>query len=66
MRYPSADSLNSATDYAYTYEYIIQQEGHLLNVIDWDLTQYPVFEFLQFLLAHGCLVTNDEILVTNY
>ena len=35
-------------------------------MIDWDLTQYPVFEFLSFLLAHGCLLTNDKILVTNY
>jgi hypothetical protein len=66
MRYPSAESLNSATDYAYSYDQIISMEGHLLDVIDWDLTQYPIFEFLNVLLAHGCLLETDEVLVTNY
>lgn len=37
MKYPSADSLNSATDNSYTYENIIQVEGHLLAVISWEL-----------------------------
>jgi methyl coenzyme M reductase beta subunit len=37
MKYPSADSLNSATDNSYTYNDIIQQEGHLLSVISWEL-----------------------------
>jgi hypothetical protein len=37
MKYPSADSLNSATDNSYTYENIIQVEGHLLGVISWEL-----------------------------
>jgi hypothetical protein len=31
MRYPSAESLNSATDYAYSYDTIISMEGHLLD-----------------------------------
>jgi hypothetical protein len=66
MRYPSAESLNSATDYAYSYDQIISMEGHLLDVCDWDLTQYPIFEFLNVLLAHGCLLQSDEVLVTNY
>jgi Cyclin, N-terminal domain len=51
MKYPSADSLNSATDNSYTYENIIQIEGHLLAVISWELLQYPIFEFLNFFLA---------------
>jgi len=62
MKYPSADSLNQATDNAYTYDLIIAMEARLLNVINWELLQYPVFEFVNFFLAQGCLFPNDEIL----
>jgi hypothetical protein len=51
MKYPSADSLNSATGNAYTYDAIIKMEGYLLTIINWELLQYPVFEFLNFFLA---------------
>jgi len=59
MRYPSADSLNSACDYKYSYDKIVDMEGYLLEVINWDLSQYTVFEFLNFLLAHGCVLETD-------
>lgn len=62
MKYPSADSLNSATDNAYTYEIIIAMEAKLLNVMNWELLQYPTFEFINFFLAQGCLFPNDHIL----
>lgn len=62
MKYPSADSLNSATDNAYSYDLIIAMEARLLNVINWELLQYPVFEFINFFLAQGCLFPNDYIL----
>jgi hypothetical protein len=51
MKYPSADSLNSATDNAYTYEIIIAMEAKLLSVMNWELLQYPTFEFINFFLA---------------
>lgn len=35
MKYPSADSLNSAASNTYTFDQIIETEGHLLQVIDW-------------------------------
>jgi len=38
MRYPSADSLNSACDYKYSYDKIVDMEGYLLEVINWDLS----------------------------
>lgn len=62
MKYPSADSLNSATDNAYNYDKIINMEAKLLNTINWELMQYPVFEFLNFFLAQGCLFSTDRIL----
>jgi len=37
-------------------------EARLLNVINWELLQYPVFEFVNFFLAQGCLFPNDQIL----
>jgi hypothetical protein len=62
MKYPSADSLNSATDNAHSYDLIIAMEARLLSVINWELLQYPVFEFINFFLAQGCLFPNDQIL----
>ena len=62
MKYPSADSLNSAANNAYTFDQIIEMEGHVLRVIDWQLLQYPVFEFINLFLAHGCLFEGDVIL----
>jgi hypothetical protein len=37
MKYPSAESLNSATDNSYSYEMILQMEAHLLDTINWEL-----------------------------
>lgn len=62
MKYPSADSLNSAASNAYTFDQIIDMEGYLLQVIDWQLFQYPVFEFINLFLAHGCIFESDMIL----
>ena len=63
MKYPSADSLNSATDNAYSYEKIVAMEAKLLSVIDWDLMQYPTFEYLNFFLAQGCFFSTDSVLL---
>lgn len=62
MKYPSADSLNSATNNAYSFDLIVQGEAKLLQSINWELLQYPVFEFVNFFLAQGCLFPNDKIL----
>ena len=37
MKYPSAESLNSATDNSYNYEKIVAMEGYFLSVISWEL-----------------------------
>ena len=35
MKYPSADSLNSATNNQYDFDDFIDMEGHILRIIDW-------------------------------
>jgi len=62
MKYPSADSLNSATNNQYAFDDFIEMEGHILRVIDWQLLQYPVYDFINLFLAHGCLFESDYIL----
>lgn len=62
MKYPSADSLNSATNNQYTFDDFIDMEGHILRVIDWQLLQYPVYDFINLFLAHGCLFESDLII----
>ena len=37
-------------------------EGEILKVIDWQLLQYPVYDFINLFLAHGCLFESDAIL----
>ena len=62
MKYPSADSLNSATNNQYVFDDFIDMEAHVLRTIDWQLLQYPTFDFINLFLAHGCLFKNDVIL----
>ena len=62
MKYPSADSLNSATNNQYVFDDFIDMEGHILRVIDWQLLQYPVYDFINLFLAHGCLFDSDLII----
>jgi hypothetical protein len=62
MKYPSADSLNSATDNSYSYDKIVKMEGHFLSVISWELLQYTVLDFLNLFLAQGCFFHSDKIL----
>ena len=62
MKYPSADSLNSATNYQYVFDDFIETECRIMRVIDWQLLQYPVYDFVNLFLAHGCLFDSDLIL----
>jgi hypothetical protein len=62
MKYPSALSLNSATKNAYTPEIIIDKEGEILKVLEWDLVRYAVIDFINIFINQGCLFSNDEIL----
>ena len=62
MKYPSADSLNSATDHSYSYNKIVQMEGHFLNVLQWELLQYTVLDYLHLFLAQGCFFESDTII----
>ena len=62
MKYPSADSLNSATDNSYSYDKIVKMEGHFLSVISWELLQYTVLDFLNLFLAQGCFFSTYRIL----
>ena len=62
MKYPSADSLNSAVNNQYVFDEFIDMEGHVLSTIDWQLMQYPIHDFINLFLAHGCLFDSDLIL----
>ena len=62
MKYPSADSLNSATNNAYIFDNFIDMEGHILRVINWQLLQYTIYDFVNLFVGHGCLFENDYIL----
>jgi hypothetical protein len=62
MKYPSAQSLNSATRNAYSYDMIIQKEGQIMKEINWDLLQYTVHDYVQLYLNQGCLFGSDEVL----
>lgn len=37
-------------------------EGHFLHVINWELLQYTVLDFLNLFLAQGCFFPSDRIL----
>lgn len=62
MKYPSADSLNSAADNSYSYDQIVRMEGHFLSVINWELLQYTVLDYLNLFLAQGCFFGSDRVL----
>ena len=65
MKYPSAQSLNSATRNSYSYEEIINMEGEILLVLKWDLLQYPVIEYVTLFLNQGCIFESDELLISS-
>ena len=65
MKYPSASSLNSATKNSYTYEQIVDKEGEILLVLDWDLLLYPIVDYVNLFLNQGCLFTTDEPISSN-
>jgi len=44
------------------FDDFIEMEAQILRVIDWQLLQYPVFEFINLFLAHGCLFEADLVL----
>jgi len=51
MKYPSADSLNQVAGGNFSYEQIVGMETSLLVEIDWELLQYPVFEYISLFLC---------------
>ena len=46
MKYPSAQSLNSATKNSYSYEQIVGKEGEILAVVNWQLLRYTVLDYV--------------------
>lgn len=61
MKYPSAQSLNSATKNSYTYDQIIDKEGEILRTLRWDLLHYPIIDYVNLFLNQGCLFESDSI-----
>jgi hypothetical protein len=46
----------------YTYEQILETEGHVLDTIEWQLMLFPFYEYLEVFIAQGCLFENEKIL----
>lgn len=50
MKYPSASSLNSATNNQYSYSIIINKEKEILSFLNWDLMMYTVLDYVNIYL----------------
>lgn len=62
MKYPGADALNYHVNNCYTYDLIIATEEQVLDIIDWQLMVYPVYDFVRLFISQGCLFENEIIL----
>jgi len=65
MKYPSAQSLNSATRNSYSYGEIIKKEAEIVCTLNWELMFNSVLDYVNLYLDQGCLFANDEIVQTN-
>ena len=37
-------------------------EGKVLDIIDWNLMVFPVYDYVKIFISQGCLFENEEIL----
>jgi hypothetical protein len=62
IKYPGAEALNDMVDKRYSADFIIDMEGKVLHIIDWELMVFPVYDFVKMFISQGCLFENEEIL----
>ena len=46
----------------YSADYIIAMEGKVLDIIDWNLMVFPVYDYVKIFISQGCLFENEDIL----
>jgi len=62
IKYPGAEALNDMVQRRYSADYIIAMEGKVLDIIDWNLMVFPVYDYVKIFISQGCLFENEEIL----
>jgi len=46
----------------YTADLIIAMEGRVLDIIDWQLMVFPIYDYVKLFISQGCLFENEDIL----
>ena len=62
IKYPGADTLNDMVNRRYNADLIITTEGRVLDIIDWQLMVYPIYDYVKMFISQGCLFENEDIL----
>ena len=65
IKYPGADTLNDMVKKKYNADLIIYMEGVVLEVIDWNLMVYSIYDYVKLFISQGALFENEEILKAN-
>lgn len=62
IKYPGADALNYQVGNRYNSNLIISTEGKVLDVIDWQLMIFPIYDYVKLFISQGCLFKDEQIL----
>lgn len=61
IKYPGADALNEKVNGRYDPDHIIEMEGHVLDIIDWNLMVYPIYDYVKLFISQGCLFVDEDV-----
>lgn len=59
IKYPGADALNYQVGNRYNSDLIILTEGKVLDIIDWQLMIFPIYDYVKLFISQGCLFENE-------
>ena len=62
IKYPGEDALNYQVNGRYKKNEIIETEAMVLERIDWQLQNYPVFEYVKVFISMGCIFSREKLL----
>lgn len=62
IKYPGADALNYQVGNRYRADDIIETEGKVLETIDWNLMNFPLFDYVRMFISQGCLFEKESLL----
>ena len=65
MKYPSAQSLNTACRNQYSQQQVIDMEGQVLKVAEWELLRYTILDYVELFMNQGCLFESDELITSS-